>query len=195
MDCNDYELVSLAKEGNEDAINILYEKYKPIIVKKSKNAIINVNACGIEINDVMQECYMGLDEAINNFSEENNVSFYTFAILCINRKIINFIRHNWRTNNRFLNESVFIDDYMADKVKSDFDIEMNFINEDDSNTIIENLCAVLTEFEKLVLKYKIEGYSTEEIANTLNKDVKSIYNSIHRIKIKFKNICDKEKCL
>ena len=28
MEYNDYELVSLAKEGNEDAINIIYQKYK-----------------------------------------------------------------------------------------------------------------------------------------------------------------------
>ena len=40
MEKNDYELVYLAQEGNEDAINLLYKKYKPIIVKKSKNAII-----------------------------------------------------------------------------------------------------------------------------------------------------------
>ena len=32
MEYNDYELVSLAKEKNEEAINILYNKYKPIII-------------------------------------------------------------------------------------------------------------------------------------------------------------------
>jgi len=40
MEHNDYELVSLAQEGNEDAINIIYQKYRPIIIKKSKNAIL-----------------------------------------------------------------------------------------------------------------------------------------------------------
>ena len=36
-DINDNELVLLAKEKNEDAINILYEKYKPLINKKCSN--------------------------------------------------------------------------------------------------------------------------------------------------------------
>ena len=32
---NDYELVALAREGNEDAINIIYQKYKPLIVNST----------------------------------------------------------------------------------------------------------------------------------------------------------------
>ena len=68
MQYNDYELVSLAKEGNEDAINLLYQKYKPIVVGKSKDAILIASHHGIEINDIMQEGYIGLEEAINALS-------------------------------------------------------------------------------------------------------------------------------
>ena len=53
----------------------------------------------------------------------------------------------------------------------------------------------LTEFEKDVFRYKIDGYSFDEIANTLNRDVKSIYNTFHRIKIKIKRIIKKEDYL
>jgi len=35
---------------------------------------------------------------------------------------------------------------------------------------------------------KIDGYSFEEIANNLNRDLKSIYNTFQRIKIKIKKI-------
>ena len=38
MENNDYEVIALAQENNEDAINIIYQKYKPLIVKKSKTA-------------------------------------------------------------------------------------------------------------------------------------------------------------
>ena len=55
MEYNDYELVALAKEGNEDAVNLIYQKYKPIIVKKSENMIVRANHHGIEISDIMQE--------------------------------------------------------------------------------------------------------------------------------------------
>ena len=90
---NDYELVFLAQEGNEDAINAIYDKYKPIIVKKSKNAIVFVSHHGIDINDIMQEGFIGLEEAIRNFSQDTEASFYTFAMLCIDRKIMNYCHH------------------------------------------------------------------------------------------------------
>ena len=32
MENNDYELVALAQENNEDAINILYQKYKLYLI-------------------------------------------------------------------------------------------------------------------------------------------------------------------
>ena len=70
MEYNDYEAVSLAQEGNEDAISLLYQKYKPIIIKKSKNAIMYAPHHGIEISDIMQEAYIGLDEAIRNYNPD-----------------------------------------------------------------------------------------------------------------------------
>ena len=69
MKLNDYELVELAHEDNEEAINLLYEKYRPLIIKKSKEAIILADHHGIEINDIIQECYIAFDEAIKNFNQ------------------------------------------------------------------------------------------------------------------------------
>ena len=46
----------------------------------------------------------------------------------------------------------------------------------------------LTEFEFKVFSMKLDGYSFEEIANTLDKDVKSLYNTFHRVKGKVKKI-------
>lgn len=185
---NDYELISLAKEGNEDAINLIYQKYKPLIVSKSKDAIVMASHHGIEINDIMQEGFIGLEEAIINFSENDNTSFYTFATLCINRQIINYLRKNTKGKNRILNDAVAIDEYVEKSIKDDFDTEFSFIYKETEKNIMEEIKNNLTEFEKDVFKYKIDGYSFEEIANTLNKDLKSIYNTFHRIKSKIKKI-------
>lgn len=185
---NDYELVALAKEGNEDAINMLYEKYKPIIVKKSETMIVKTKYLGVEINDIMQECYIAFDEAINNFNECNDVSFYTFAMLCIDRRMINFSRYYKTNKNKVFNESIHINEYIINTIKSDFDTENEVLYSDSKKNIINYLYNNLTEFEKEVLKYKINGYNNEDIANTLNRDIKSIYNTIQRIKHKLKDL-------
>ena len=59
---------------------------------------------------------------------------------------------------------------------------------DNENEIIDKVKKVLTEFEKRVFDLKLSNYSVEEIAKILKKDSKSIYNTIHRIKVKIRKI-------
>ncbi len=188
MKNDDYELVYLAQDGNEDAINIIYDKYKPIIIKKSKNAIVFVTHHGIEINDIMQEGYIGLEEAIRNFSQDNEATFYTFANLCIDRQILNFLRKINGNKDRILNEAIIIDDSLEKTLKDNYNVEENLLGKDNNEQITKKIRDSLTEFEKKVFDLRIKGYSFEEISNTLNKDLKSIYNTLQRIKVKFKKI-------
>ena len=192
MEYNDYELVSLAQEGNEEAIDIIYKKYKPIIVKKSKNAILYASHHGIDINDIMQEGYIGLDEAIKGFSQDDKATFYTFANLCIDREIVNYLRKTTRGKNKLLNEAVAIDEGLENVISDDMDIESSFILKDNEKKFMTEIYEELTKFEKEVFDLKIKGYNFEEIANILDRDVKSIYNTFHRIKQKSKKIMETE---
>lgn len=187
---NDYELVFLAQEENEDAINIIYKKYKPIIVKKSKLAIYSTKNSGSEINDVMQEAYLGLEEAIRNFSQNDEATFYTFANLCIDRKISNYIRKMANKKNILLNEAIFIDENMENYLKDTTDIENNLIRKVMKEEIINKIYDKFTTLEKDVYNLLIDGYSLAEISSKLDKDIKSIYNTIDRIKQKVKKYRD-----
>ena len=60
------------------------------------------------------------------------------------------------------------------------------MGKDTDNELIIIIREILTDFERKVFDLKINGYSFEEIANMLNKDVKSIYNTFQRIKMKIK---------
>ena len=150
MDKNDYELVYLAQEGNEDAINLLYQKYKPIIVKKSKNAIIYATHHGIDINDIMQEGYIGFEEAIRSFSQDETASFYTFALLCIDRKITNYLRKTTSSKSKALNEAITIDDTLEKVLGDNTNIETNLMGKDSDNELIEIIRRMLTDFERKI---------------------------------------------
>ena len=183
---NDYELVYLAQEGNEEAINLIYQKYKPIIVKKSKNAILYATHHGIDINDIMQEGYIGLDEAIHNFFQDGDASFYTFAMICIDRKIVNYLKRATGSKDKTLNDAVSIDDSLERVIGNKTNIESLMVDREEEKLIIEKFRLVLTNFERDVFDLLIIGYTFEEIGKYLNRDVKSIYNTFHRIKNKFK---------
>ena len=192
---NDYELVSLAREGNEEAIEIIYQKYRPIIVSKSTDAIVTASHHGVEINDIMQEGFIGLEEAINGFSEHDNTSFYTFAVLCINRQIINYLRKTTRDKDKILNDAVTIDEHLERTMSDEYNAEASLISKELENDMLEKIEKSFTEFEKNVFKLRMDGYSFEEIANNLNRDIKSIYNTFQRIKNKVKNIINEDNYL
>ena len=186
MNTNDYELVFLAQEGNEDAVNIIYQKYKPIIVKKSKNAIVFATHHGIDINDIMQEGFIGLDEAIKNFSQDTDASFYTFAMLCIDRQILNYVRKITGGKDKVLNDAITINDSLEKTVDDGTNLELSFMGKDNDIYIVNEIRKILTDFERKVFDLRIKGYSFEEIGNELNKDMKSIYNTLQRIRLKIK---------
>lgn len=193
MEYNDFELVSLIRENNEEAREILYNKYKPIIVKKSTDQIYKLGSYGMEINDLIQEGYIGLDNAINCFNEKENTSFYTFALLCIDRQIITYIKKNTNNKAMVLNDAINLDDGKEYLFRDNTDIEGSFINKEDAKEFINLICDSLSDIEKKVLSLKLEGYDIGEIANLLNKDTKVIYNTLHRIKYKIKLIMNKDK--
>lgn len=193
MEYNDFELVSLIRENNEEAREILYNKYKPIIVKKSTDQIYKLGSYGMEINDLIQEGYIGLDNAINCFNEKENTSFYTFALLCIDRQIITYIKKNTNNKAMVLNDAINLDDGKEYLFRDNTDIEGSFINKEDVKEFINLICDSLSDIEKKVFSLKLEGYDIGEIANLLNKDIKVIYNTLHRIKYKIKLIMNKDK--
>ena len=191
---NDYELISYINENNEEANNILIAKYEPLIKKISLKMIKYCAGSGIDVSDLIQEGRIGLNHAISYFNEQKNITFYTYAKTCIERKIISTIIAANRQKNRILNESISYDVDIEDK---NFD---RLLKDETSNPekiimdlvlkekLIERIKIKLTDFEEKVFELLISGFTYREIAGILNKEDKQIDNAIQRIKIKVKNL-------
>ena len=102
--------------------------------------------------------------------------------------VINYLRKATRGKDRILNEAVTIDEQVEKNIKYDFDTEFSFMIREREEMMSKEIEKKLTEFENKVFKFKVEGYSFEEIANILDRDIKSIYNTFQRIKNKIKKI-------
>lgn len=187
-----YELVLQAQEGNEDAVNYIYLKFKPLIIKKSKYAIMYATHHGVDIDDIIQEAYIGLEEAISNYSQDEDTSFYTFAMICIERQIVNYMRKINNTKDKLLNEAVSIDTSIENIIKDNINIENSVTLKEYKMQIINKVIPTLTDFEKKILDLKLHDYSLDEIKMMTKKDKKSIYNAIQRIKFKFKKISEND---
>jgi len=196
MEYNDYELVALAQESNEEAINILCEKYKPLIEKKAREVYRNSFNKGIELDDIIQEALIGFEEAINNFDQDNSALFYTFVNLCVDRQLNTLIVRINRDKHKLLNEAVSIDidkdgdvrDLLNTVTVDNNSPEKRMIKEEEETELINKIKNSLTDFEEEVFDLKLQGFSYKEISNILDKDSKAIDNAIQRIKSKMKNI-------
>jgi len=200
QELNDYELVDMAQEMNEDASTILYQKYQPLISKKSRKFYKYLQNKGIELADLIQECTIGFEEAVKYFNPLENVSFYTFASICMDRQLITELKKLNREKHKFLNEAVPLETIdetsengnLINFIKDNsYNPELDLFNEEELQNLFEEATKELTSLEECVFKLKVQGFNYKEIADILDKDQKSIDNAIQRIKLKLKTVISK----
>lgn len=193
---NDYELVCLAQEQNEDAINLLHEKYRPLILKKSKHTYKILQNKGTELADLIQECTIGFEEAIQNFNPIDDTSFYTFASLCMDRQLMSEITRLNRDKHKFLNEAIPLETLDAeedninliDVLKDYHNNPEDLITTEEKKELFQKIEQNLSKRELEVFNLMKEGYSYKEMSTILKIEKKSIDNSIQRIKNKIKKM-------
>lgn len=196
---NDYELLNYISENNEEANEILFEKYKPLIVNISNKLYKYCKNKGLELNDLIQEGMLGLNLALKKYDQNKDASFYTYARKCIERKIISLVVSTCRLKHKILNDSVSFEiktneTDVFEMVVGDnsYNPEDMMINYETETEIIEKAHNLLTDLEKQVFDLKISGFNYKEIAEILEKDPKTIDNAIQRLKQKMKKaIADK----
>ncbi len=187
---NDYEVLSMVAD-NEDATELLFKKYKPLIVGLAKKIYNNNQNTGFDLNDLIQEGMIGFSTAINTFDENKDTTFFTYAKTCIERRLISLIKSASRLKHQILNESYSVEDLAQDNKSlenlledSTSNPENKIIDDENTNELIRNIQKQLTPLESAVFELKISGFTYREIADILDKDSKSIDNAISRIKTK-----------
>lgn len=193
---NDNELIYLCCENNEEAINIVINKYKNCILSILKEYLKEYNILGVEVADLYQEGLIGLMHAINTFDKEKNVSFYTYANACIRTSIISAMRQTFRMKNRILNNSYSLDMLIEDTNSSLYDLcedESNepnnvLINKEEKEELLNSIKSKLSKNELAIFELKLKGLKNDEIADLISKDKKYIENAMFRINKKYKEL-------
>ncbi len=71
----------------------------------------------IELDDIIQECMIGLLKAIRNFRKERNISFFAFLQLCINRQAFTLFKTSTRKKYAPLNSYISINEILEKREK------------------------------------------------------------------------------
>ena len=192
---NDEDLIEIIRDGNKYALEHLIDRYKGLVnMKVGKYYII-----GAEREDIVQEGLIGLFKAIKSYQPDKQSSFKNFANMCIERQLITAIKSSNRQKHMPLNSylSLNMNAYdTSEDNQNDADLlevfnanlvedPLDTITQKEYYKIIENtIDKTLSDFEKQVLNFYMQGESYVQIAEKLNTPVKSIDNAIQRIRKK-----------
>ncbi len=191
----DEDIVTAAREDDSLASGYLISKYQKLVSFKSRSYYLN----GGDEEDLKQEGLMGLDKAIKSYDSNKLTSFKVFAEICIKRQMITAIKASTRQKHIPLNSYVSLNqpiyyneskDTLLD-VLEDYlvnDPEQIIINKEDMELINKKIKELLSELEVKVFTLYLDDYSYKEISEELNISIKSIDNTLQRIKKKLKKI-------
>ena len=190
--CSDEELIVRYRDGDTDAMDFIFERYKYLVRKKAKAMFL----AGGDNDDLIQEGMIGLYKAIRDYNTDREASFATFASMCINRQMITAVAASNRKKNMPLNTYVSYDMPAGGDEDSDMRLvdilqsqtELNpeklLIDKEHNWDLKSRLKEVLSTFEQQELTYYLEGMDYTAIAKKMQKPPKSVDNALQRIRSK-----------
>ena len=197
---SDEELIDRLRQGEEQIIDYIMDKYKNLVRNKAKSMFI----LGADNDDLIQEGMIGLFKAVRDYDAGRDASFYTFADLCVSRQMYTAVQASRREKHAPLNSYISL---YADMTESDQEGNAELVNALASGTgtnpeellidkeNVANIEAIidkeLSSFEKQVLDLYITGMSYSQIAKVLGRDDKSTDNALQRLKAKIKKAVSK----
>ena len=187
----DEEIIQSAKDGDINSLEYLINKYKSFVRAKARTYFL----IGADREDIIQEGMIGLYKAIRDFRGDKLSSFRAFAELCITRQIITAIKTATRQKHIPLNSYVSLNkpifDEESDRTLLDViseesisDPEEMMINREEFSGIEVKMGEILSGLEWEVLSLYLQGKSYQEVAEELDRHVKSIDNALQRVKRK-----------
>lgn len=196
-DYTDEELIIRARDGENEIMEYLMDKYKNLVRSKAATMFI----LGADKDDLIQEGMIGLFKAVRDYDSGRDASFYTFAELCISRQMYTALQASGRKKHSPLNTYVSIyqdgDEEGAGLIdalenKKERNPEEILIDQENVATIERIIENELSSFERQVLELSMTGMGYVEIAKLLGKDGKSTDNALCRVKTKIRKALDKK---
>ncbi|MBQ8292437.1 MAG: sigma-70 family RNA polymerase sigma factor [Bacilli bacterium] len=163
---NDNELLYLIQEGSEEALELMFQKYDPLIKTKMKRFKIEADIA----EDCLQEGRLMLLKAIKLYDASSNKTFNKYFDLILTNRLISLLRENKRKDNIT---------YMTEEIEDANNRENKELENFDYSKL------KLSDMEKEIYKMRfLRNFKVSDICQILKVSEKTVYNSIQRIKNK-----------
>lgn len=176
------KLVELAQSGLKEALELIIEKYYPMVIRISSKYY----APWAEFEDIVQNGLIGLIKAVFYFDSEKS-SFNSFAWKNIEGEVQTFITYLNRKKNKILSDSSSIDVFDEEESgeQADYSLQDKSTNIPKKifvDIIKETIVKHLKDVEIDIFEMWLDGYSYAEIQEELNVNFKKVDNTIQKAK-------------
>ena len=184
----DEALCRLAASGDRRAEETLVSRYTRLVRSCARPYFL----AGGDSEDLTQEGMLGLIKAVREFQADKDTSFRTFAEICIRSRLYSALRSAGREKHQVLNQSISLDtpDFDSNSYTSRTKClaqrgpEDELIDREHTAALLSGVRKQLSEFEAKILGYYLNGLSCREIAQEVERPVKSVDNAVQRIRRK-----------
>lgn len=190
---NDYEIMYMIEEKSDDALDILYQKYEPIVKSYAKRYASSAKRYGIEIDDLIQEGMYAIYRALRTYSTSHNTLFYTYVDFCIRGRMNNLLKLSNSKGSYTLNNSLSLNEITSDGSEyiyliSDCDTlsPTEYLLERETNDLIKKYLYDLEFDDSLIFELRMNGFKNREIACLLEVDSTFVSRRVYKLKKEFR---------
>ena len=183
---SDVQLCAMCGQSSQ-AMEVLIQRYQKLVRACARPYFL----AGADFDDLLQEGMLGLLRAVSLYDSQREVSFRTFAVVCIRNRLISAVRAADSPKNRLLNDSIPLCTFSLDAPPDEVNLpptekspEELLIGKEEFAEFHNRMTSALSPLEKRTLELYLEGLSYHEIAELLNRSIKSVDNAVQRIRKK-----------
>ncbi len=187
---SDEDLAQKVKDGDTEAVEVLLSRYIVMLRRASHGYCIP----GADADDLFQEAAMALLEAVRTYNRVYNVSFRSYAVVCMKRKVASVVRSALRKRNAANGGNISLDESFSDgliPMTSGDDVlnnpELLHILNEERAAVRQLIQFILSDLENEVLRLYLACASYGDIAGQLGITVKSVDNALQRIRKKLRS--------
>lgn len=181
---SDLSLILKCRGGSQTAAAALLARYAGLLHHAVSKTVVE----GSDPEDLLQEAYMGLLNAIRTYDPERGVLFRTYAHVCVGNSLKNMRAASMTKKSRLHLDALSFDEMGDCGFDEDGDPEGLYISRETVTEVERLIDRTLSPYEKEVFFLYLNGCGYESAATKLHSSLKSVDNALQRARRKLKAV-------
>ena len=181
---SDLLLIEQFRAGSQKAAAALLARYASLV----HHAAARVDVPGADDDDLRQEGYMGLLNAVRTYDASRGALFRTYAASCVNNALKNVRAASYTKKSRVLLNALPLEEVRDTPTEESENPEGRVIGQESAKEVEALIDKTLSPYEKEVFFLYLNGCGYDRTAKKLGSTPKSVDNALQRARKKLKSV-------